>query len=235
MSEITLQKIRILVVDDEEVITFTLSAFLEDHGYEVFVANDDAKAFEIIQNQPLDIAIVDMRLKEFDGNTFILAAHEMQPELKFIIHTGSATYTIPPEMAALGISEQDVFLKPIRDFNNLFKVIERKTRGTEADVAGQTRKIVIRVDPILKAFVPGFLKTMGSYMHSITGYLDKKDFTKIKDIAHRLKGEAGTYGFAEAGRLGDMIHAAAENKKTDDIRGLVNRLSDYLNHVEIVD
>lgn len=235
MTGKTPPNIRIMVVDDEEVITFTLEAFLEDRGYEVFIANDGNKALDILESQPLDIAIVDIRLREYDGNTFILTAHELQPGLKFLIHTGSATYTIPAEMAALGISEEDIFLKPIRDFNALFEAIERKAGEKAVDVPGPTGKIVIHIDPVLKAFVPGFLKTMDRYMVSIAGHLRRKDFAKIRDIAHRLKGEAGTYGFAEAGKLGGMIQAAAENKKAIEIRGLVNRLSDYLKQVEIVD
>jgi len=235
MTGKTLHDIRILVVDDEEVITFTLTAFLEDRGYEVFAANDDNKALEILKNQPLDIAIVDIRLREYDGNTFMLTAHELQPGLKFIVHTGSVTYTIPTEMAALGISEEDIFLKPIRDFNTLFEAIEQKAGKGAVDVAGPTGKIVIHIDPVLKAFVPGFLKTMDRYIVSIAGHLRQKDFAKIRGIAHRLKGEAGTYGFAEAGKLGGMIQAAAENKKANEIKRLVNRLSDYLKQVEIVD
>lgn len=227
--------IRILVVDDEEVITFTLKAFLEDRGYEVFVANDVNKALDILNSQPLDIAIVDIRLREYDGNTFLLTAHELQTGLKFLIHTGSVTYTIPAEMAALGISEEDLFIKPIRNFNNLFHAIERKAGVRPVDVPGQTGKIVIRVDSVLKAFVPGFLKTMDQYMILISKHLKQEDFAKIRDITHRLKGEAGTYGFTEAGKLAGMIQAAADKKNAGEITLLVNRLSDYLKQVEIVD
>ncbi len=235
MTGKTLQNIRIMVVDDEEVITDTMTAFLEDRGYEVFAATNGNKALEILKNQPLDIAIVDMRLREYDGNTLILAAHELQPGLKFLIHTGSVSYTIPAEMAALGISKEDIFLKPILDFSTLFEAIERKAGKRAVDVPGQIGKIVIHVDPVLKPFVPGFLKTMNRYMVSIAGYLKQEEFAKIHDIAHRLKGEAGTYGFDEAGKLGGMIQSAAENKKAIEISRLINRLSDYLAQVEIVD
>lgn len=235
MTGKALHDIRILLVDDEEVITFTLNAFLEDWGYKVFVATNGNKALEILKNQPLDIAIVDIRLREYDGNTLILTAHELQQGLKFLIHTGSVTYTIPAELAALGISEEDIFLKPIRDFNTLFEAIKRKSGERTVDVPGQTGKIVIRIDPVLKAFVPGFLKTMDRYMVSMAEHLEQEDFAKIRNIAHMLKGEAGTYGFDEAGRLGGMIQSAAQNKNALEIRSLVNRLSDYLKQVEIVD
>lgn len=120
--------IRILVVDDEEIITFTLSAFLEDRGYDVLVANSGNQAIKIMKKEFLNLAIVDIRLRGFDGNTFILKAHELQPELKFLIHTGSITYSIPPELAELGIANEDILLKPIRDFDALSEIIERKVK-----------------------------------------------------------------------------------------------------------
>lgn len=227
--------LHILLVDDEEFITFTLTAFLEDHGYKVLVANNGKKALEILNNQPVEIAIVDIRLREDDGNKLILTAHEVQPGLKFLIHTGSVTYTIPDEMAALGISEDDIFVKPIRNFNTLFEAIERKAGERTADALGQTGKIFIRIDPVLKAFVPEFRKIMERYIVSIAEYLDQGDFAKIREIAHRLKGEAGTYGFNDAGKLGGMIQLAAESQKAVDIKRLLSKLSDYLTQVEIAD
>lgn len=120
--------IRILVVDDEEIITFTLAAFLEDRGYTVLVANNGNQAIKIIKKESLNLAIVDIRLRGVDGNTFILKAHELQPELKFLIHTGSMTYSIPSELADLGVTNEDILLKPIRNFDALFKIIERKMK-----------------------------------------------------------------------------------------------------------
>lgn len=118
--------IRILVVDDEEIITFTLAAFLEDRGYDVLTANSADTAIKILEKEPRDIAIVDIRLREYDGNTFILKAHELQPGLQFLIHTGSVSYLIPPEISGLGITDDDILIKPIRDFNALFEFIEKK-------------------------------------------------------------------------------------------------------------
>lgn len=129
--------IRVLLVDDEEVVLDTLEAFMEDWGYEIFAAANLDETLHILKKETVDIAIVDMRLKDCDGNAVILKAHDVQPTLKFIVHTGSVSYSIPPEIAALGVGADDVFMKPIRDFNALFEAIERKVGPRGADTAVQ--------------------------------------------------------------------------------------------------
>lgn len=118
--------IRVLLVDDEEVVLETMTAFIEDWGFRVFTALNGNTGLEILKKEHIDIAVVDIRLTDFDGNTFILEAHRIQPGLKFLIHTGSTTYALPPELAALGIDEQDILWKPIRNFSSLQEIIRRK-------------------------------------------------------------------------------------------------------------
>lgn len=126
MMNHTPKGIRVLLVDDEEVVLNTLAAFMEDWGYEIFAVGDLEKTLQILKKEQIDIAVVDMRLKDCDGNTLILKAHSVQPTLKFLVHTGSASYTVPREIADVGVGAEDVFMKPIRDFNALFDAIERK-------------------------------------------------------------------------------------------------------------
>jgi ActR/RegA family two-component response regulator len=118
--------IRVLLVDDEEIVLQTLAAFMEDWGYEIFTAGDMENALQILRNEDIDIAVVDMRLKNSNGNTMILEAHALKQTLQFIVHTGSASYTIPPDIAVLGVTKRDVFMKPIRNFDALFDAINRK-------------------------------------------------------------------------------------------------------------
>lgn len=120
------QPIRVLVVDDEEVVLETLTAFIEDWGFLVFTAVNGNAGLEILEKEHIDIAIVDIRLTDYDGNAFILKAHRIQPGLKYLIHTGSTAYTIPPEIAELGIVEKDILWKPIRNFSALPEIIREK-------------------------------------------------------------------------------------------------------------
>ncbi|HLP61070.1 MAG TPA: Hpt domain-containing protein [Candidatus Deferrimicrobium sp.] len=106
---------------------------------------------------------------------------------------------------------------------------------SEVDVSARANKIFIQIDPVLKSYVPQFLKALNLDIIRIAGYLNGEEFEEIRAIAHRLKGEGGTYGFDEAGKLGALIQTAAINRNAVEIDHLVNRLSNYLKQIEIVE
>ncbi len=57
---------KILIVDDEVMMTELLSDHLQDCGYEVLVANDASKALALLQRQP-DLILLDINMPGMDG------------------------------------------------------------------------------------------------------------------------------------------------------------------------
>ena len=104
---------QILVLDDEMSIRESLSDFLEDFNFQVESAETAEAALDILKSSQISVAIVDMRLPGIDGNSFIVQAHEMCPDTKFIIHTGSVNYHMTQDVKKVGVEEKYVFLKPI--------------------------------------------------------------------------------------------------------------------------
>jgi DNA-binding NtrC family response regulator len=117
--------IRVLVLDDEMSIRESLSDFLEDFNFKVFSAETAEAALEILKEHPVNVAIVDMRLPGIDGNSFIVQAHEMAPDTKFIIHTGSVNYHMTQDVRKVGVHEDFVFLKPIGNLMTFVDAINR--------------------------------------------------------------------------------------------------------------
>ena len=113
----------ILVVDDEDTIRLNLEAFLEDENCLVITASNMTDAMKELASHTFDAGIIDIRLPDTDGNSLILEAHRVQPEMKFIIHTGSATYTLPEPLTAIGITSGQVFVKPVGDMGLLVQAI----------------------------------------------------------------------------------------------------------------
>jgi len=116
---------RVFLVDDEEAIRINLAAWLEDEGFEMLVAESGEEALDVLSRERADVGIFDMRLSDMDGNTLIQKVHEIQPDLKVIIYTGSIDYALPPELEALGIGPDQVFKKPVLDMALMVDGIRR--------------------------------------------------------------------------------------------------------------
>jgi len=60
-------KKKILVIDDEELITKSLLRLLSKEGYEVSIARNGSEAMEIIKDTTFDLIVSDVRMPELDG------------------------------------------------------------------------------------------------------------------------------------------------------------------------
>jgi CheY-like chemotaxis protein len=123
---------RVLVVDDEPFIVTGLRIFLEDEGMQVNSAGSGEEAVDIARNDSsFDVCIMDMRLPGMNGDATIRTLHEISPGLKFIIHTGSAGYSIPDDLRAIGIDERQFFAKPLTDMTPLAETVAALASGRD--------------------------------------------------------------------------------------------------------
>jgi two-component system nitrogen regulation response regulator NtrX len=83
-------KTKILIVDDQSDIRVLLSEFLEDEGYEVFVASDGQDALKLIEFNKPDIVLLDIWLndKRFDGIGILDIIREKFPNILTIMMSG---------------------------------------------------------------------------------------------------------------------------------------------------
>jgi CheY-like chemotaxis protein len=114
----------VLVVDDEQAVRENLAAYLEDEGMCVIEAESGEHAVDLAgAGEPFEVCIMDMRLPGMDGNATIVALHQLRPDLLFLVHTGSANYALPPELRALGMTQEHVFMKPLENMGVLADAI----------------------------------------------------------------------------------------------------------------
>jgi len=112
-----MNKKKILLLDDDSQIRFNFKIFFEDEGFKCDAFSNSLDALNSLENNHYDIAVVDIRLPGMDGEEFIAQALNINPRLKYIIHTGSTQYKIPDKLKNPEIKIADVFHKPILDMN----------------------------------------------------------------------------------------------------------------------
>jgi CheY-like chemotaxis protein len=113
-----------LILDDEESIRQSIAAYMEDEGYRVFQAASGEQALDIVRKMRIDEAVVDIRLPGMDGNMFMIEASKICPDIKFVVHTGSADYIPPAAVKALGVTQDKVLIKPASDLKILCNALK---------------------------------------------------------------------------------------------------------------
>jgi CheY-like chemotaxis protein len=116
-----------LILDDEESIRHSISAYMEDEGYVVFQASSGEEALELLARNHIENAVVDIRLPGMDGNMFMLEARKIIPGIKFVVHTGSADYYPPKEIRDLGVRPEDILIKPASDLKVLCDALKNQS------------------------------------------------------------------------------------------------------------
>ncbi|MGE4553810.1 MAG: response regulator [Desulfovibrionaceae bacterium] len=109
----TLDRIRLLILDDEERIRQLLRDYLEDYDeFDVRVAGSGEAALAELAREPADVAVVDMRLPGMNGERFIVEAVRDGLCGHFLLHTGSSGLSVSEGLRDLGLTDRDVFFKP---------------------------------------------------------------------------------------------------------------------------
>jgi len=81
-------KIKVLMVDDEEQFRATTSKILTRRGYETTVAESGEEAIEILKTSPQDVVILDIRMPGMDGHEALAQIKEIDPDVRVIMLTG---------------------------------------------------------------------------------------------------------------------------------------------------
>ena len=58
---------KILIIDDDEDLSFIISDMLESYGYNVTCAKNSEKAFDLLENNTYHIILLDINLPDADG------------------------------------------------------------------------------------------------------------------------------------------------------------------------
>ncbi|WP_457580224.1 response regulator transcription factor [Ensifer canadensis] len=123
---------RILLVEDNQVLAEGLSAILRGSGYAVDVVSDGASAHAVAAAETFDLVILDLNLPEMDGLEVLRAMRARQNSAAVLILTARGT---PEErVKGLDLGADDYMIKPfdIGEFEARVRVLLRRQAGLRA-------------------------------------------------------------------------------------------------------
>ncbi|NTV84485.1 MAG: response regulator, partial [Bacteroidales bacterium] len=115
-------KTNILVLDDESEIRGEINEFLTSRNIQVREASTPGEAFRILSSDPVDIAILDIRLPEMSGLEVLKEVRRSYPNVQAIMMSGHGD--MDSVIHALRLGAVDYFQKPFL-LNEMLHTIEK--------------------------------------------------------------------------------------------------------------
>lgn len=153
---------KILVIDDEKSIRYTLREILEYEKYIVEEAKDGEEGLEMITNNHYDVVLCDIKMPKMDGIELLDKIAELEKEVQIIMISAHGNIETAVEATKKGAF--DFIQKPI-DLNRLLitlknaldksslvietKVLKQKI-GNKSEIVGNTEVILRVLDDIEK-------------------------------------------------------------------------------------
>jgi len=146
-----MEKIKIMLVDDEERFLSTTKKLLIKKGYETLTATSGAEALETLKQKNIHVVILDVKMPGMDGIETLKEIKRQFPLVEVIMLTGHAT--VESAIDGLKSGATDYLMKPTGIEELLEKVeeaFEKRLRLEEKIRLAQTRKFMKSPREILR-------------------------------------------------------------------------------------
>ncbi len=114
-------KVKILVVDDEQVHRFMLASLFSEWGWQSAEADDGATAVAAVADGPFDAILMDVRMTTMDGMEALKRIHALNPAIPVVIMT--AFSSVDAAVEAIKNGAHDYLTKPL-DFDRLRRTLD---------------------------------------------------------------------------------------------------------------
>jgi CheY-like chemotaxis protein len=153
---------QVLIVDDEETLTWSLAKSLarDREIYEVTTVNDGETALTVIDQQPFDVVVLDIRLPGMNGLDVLMKIKEEKPSTKVIIMTAYGSIDIREKAKARGslyYIEKPFEIEQLR--NLILKALkEDSARGFNGSITGLQLPDLIQMNCLSQITTALFVK-----------------------------------------------------------------------------
>jgi two-component system, OmpR family, response regulator len=130
-----MEEFKILVVDDEDDFRETIVKRLQKRKMTARGAESGEKALELIEAQPFDVVVLDVKMPGLDGIDTLKEIKQRRPLIEVILLTGHASLESGIEGMKLGA--YDYVMKPA----NLEELIEKMRQAYEKKVVSEAQEL----------------------------------------------------------------------------------------------
>ncbi|HWU41961.1 MAG TPA: Hpt domain-containing protein [Bdellovibrio sp.] len=94
-------------------------------------------------------------------------------------------------------------------------------------------KKILEIDADLQDLIPQFLENRKKDIASLQAMVAQNDLTAIAQLAHKIKGAAAGYGFADLSKMASEMEVAAKNSDNGPLSDLAEKMKKHFENIEI--
>lgn len=213
---------QVLVVDDVADLRLLVEQLVRATGAYTEGAQNGAQAVEMAQRGSFDLVLMDMHMPVLDGRAATRQLRAAGYRRPIVALTADVLAEDVQRFIAAGCNE--VLSKPV-DRRRLYQTLQKHLRPA---AGGAQRPSPDEALAAAMASVRGrFLARLGDEIAALEGAQQRDDRDALRSRLHRLKGSAGTFGFAaisELARLAEQALAENQVERPQRIAALVAAL-----------
>jgi len=97
-----MNKGKVLIIDDEDIVRVSCQRILVPEGYEVKSTKSAAEGLSLLARDPVDVVLTDLKMPDIDGMQVLKKVKEGWPDIEVIMITGYQTINTAVEAIKLG-------------------------------------------------------------------------------------------------------------------------------------
>ena len=193
-------KPRVLVIDDDAGVRYTLREILESANIQVFEASDGMEALTWLGENAVDLVLTDLQMPRLDGMKLLerLRANPPAPRTILITAHGSERHAVQ----AMKLGAFDYFSKPF-DVDEVMGVVERAVASVRADQENEQLRAELLLSRHL-VFASAAMKRLALRVYRVAP----------KDVTVLITGQSG----AGKERIANAIVAGSKRASAPYIR-----------------
>ncbi len=237
LDKVSLEKIKVLLVDDSALNRDLLAMSLTDAGLHLAVAGNGMEGWEMLQKEKFDLVITDIHMPEMDGlelTRMIRSSAELHlRQLPVIGLSGAAEEEEPARAAGM-----DEFRLKTENPDLLLVSIRKLLASSPSKQPTDNKQPLVNLTVSAKSFglppteINNLFRTFLDESRDIPGSLHKalseNNIEKLRAEAHKLKGSAALFGAEPVRQAAELLEQSCRTGKAEKLEQQVDALQEAL-------
>ncbi len=199
----TNKSVKVLIVDDSDVIKKSLEEFFRGYDFSVYTCSDGLEGLRLAAEKKPDLIFLDLMMPNVNGLKMLEVKNVLSDikDIPVIVISGNTVKS--NVIAAMEAGATKVISKPIEE-RILKEAVNEILSGEFFDSSSSSSSLLITNEEskqIKEDLLQVFLKSFPEIKHKIADAMRRRDAEDLKNYIHQIKGAGGTIGYPELTEL----------------------------------